>query len=167
MRVRFPRACTLNWRDIHHMLAADRSSLEKSMQKETPVERRESVVWPQRRDHSRSEQAERAIFSGARGERCLATVSSSKQIGASRASDLSVDQGKSVVATVSSSKQIGASRASDLSVDQGKCVVWPQCRHRSRSEQVERAIFSGARGKSYLGVGMHNIETKGDGRRSR
>ena len=41
------------------MLAADRSSLEKSMQKETPVERREIVVWPQRRDHSRSEQAER------------------------------------------------------------------------------------------------------------
>ena len=56
------------WRDIHHVLA-DGTSLEKSMQKEnSSVERVGSVIWPQRRDHSRSEQAERTIFSGARGK---------------------------------------------------------------------------------------------------
>ena len=138
----FPRACTLNWRDIHHMLAADRSSLEKSMQKETPVERRESVVWPQRRDHSRasdlqwsegralsgysvvieadrSEQSERS-FSGSREKCCRYSVVI--EADRSKQSERSFSGSREVccLATVSSSKQIGASRASDLQWSKGK-----------------------------------------------
>ena len=45
------------------------------------------------------------------------------------------------------------------SVERRESVVWPE-RHRSRLEQAERAIFSGARRKSYLGVGLQNIGTK-------
>ena len=81
------------------------------------------------------ERVERKLLSRARGERCLAAVSSSKQIGVSRASDLQWIKGRALsnrsfieaeraifagargehcLTAVSSSKQIGASRASDL-----------------------------------------------------
>ena len=46
------------------------------------------------------------------------------------------------------------------SVERRESVVWPERRHRSRLEQAERAIFSGARRKSYLGVSLQNIGTK-------
>ena len=81
----------------HSSHAADRSSLEKSMERNSSVERRESVVWPQRRHRSRSEQAEGAIFSGSREERCLATVSSSKQSERS-----SVEQGERAISASAS-----------------------------------------------------------------
>ena len=74
----------------------------------------------------------------AKGERCLAAASSSKQIGASRGSDLQWIKGRAL---------------------SGHSVVI----------EAERAIFSGARGKSYLSVGIRNIRTKAkdDRRRSR
>jgi len=131
------------------------------------VERGNSVVWPQRRHRNRLEQTGRAILSGAREESCLAAVSSSKQIGAGRASDLQWSKaralsGRSVVIEADWSRQSERS-----SVEQGESVVWPQCRHRSRLEQTERAIFSGARGESYLGVDMYNIGIEDDRRISR
>ena len=75
--------------------------------------------------------------SRAKGERCLAAASS-KQIGVCRASDLQWNDERAL---------------------SGRSVIWPE-RHRSRLEQAERAIFSGARRKSYLGVGLQNIGTK-------
>ena len=57
--------------------------------------------------------------------------------------------------------EVDRSRQSERSsVERRESVVWPERRHRSRLEQVEWAVFSGARRKGNLGVSLQNIGTK-------